>query len=296
MLVAAQRFLIAALWALFGVTSANAQAVFLGDVGLSAPDTARFGGLSAVEVTEGGTSALVLSDRGTLFGLTLTRTAGEITGVRVCCAAAIAWFEGVHLPVAQRDSEGLAILPDGTIAVSFEGRPHARVALHGRDGTQIRVLPAIPGAEVLPPNGAFEGLAADAQGRLYTVPESMPGAGPIPVLRLENGQWTRFAELTRAPGWSPVALDFDDRGRFYVLERRASVLAGFSSRLTRYTVGPTGLGAPEQLLQTRAGRHGNLEGLSVWRNGSGGLVATMVSDDNFLMILQTKLVEYAIPD
>lgn len=291
-----KRVLTTALWALILATSVNAQAVFQGDVALSAPDVSRFGGLSAVEIADGGATALLLSDRGTLFNLRLVREDHAITAASIRHAAPITWSEGIHLPTNQRDSEGLAMLPDGTLAISFEGGPFARVALHGRDGVQIATLPAIPGAEALPRNGAFEGLAADVAGRFYTIPESMPGQGPIPLLRLENGVWTRFAALDRAPGWSPVALDFDDRGRLYVLERRASGLLAFSARLSRYELQASGLGTMQRLLQTPPGRHGNLEGLSVWRDGSGRLVASMVSDDNFLPILQMALVEYLLLD
>lgn len=300
--VTTQRLLIAALSALIIGTSVNAQAVFLGDVALSALDAPLFGGLSAIEMTEGGTTAIVLSDRGTLFDLSLIRDGPTIVAVTLLRTAPITWEEGIHLPSIQRDSEGLAILPDGTLAISFEGGPHARVALHRRDGVQTTTLPAIRGAAALPRNGAFEGLAVDAQGRLYTVPESSfaaeEGHGPEVnvVMRLERDGWERFALISRSRGWSPVALDFDERGRLYMLERRESILVGFTSRLTRFETSNGSLGMAEVLLQTTAGRHGNLEGLSVWRDRAGRLIATMVSDDNFLPFLSMALVEYALPD
>lgn len=272
------------------------QAVFLGDVSLSVPAEARFGGLSAIEMAADGLGALVLSDRGTLFTLTLSRDRGRITGAAICCAAAVTGPGGTHLPEAARDSEGLARLPGGRLAISFEGQPHARVALHGADGAETAALPAIPGAGVLPRNGAFEGVAADRAGRIYTVPESMPGRGAIPVLRLQDGRWTRFAELPRGAGWSPVALDIGDDGQLYLLERRASALAGFSSRLTRFALRGDGVGPAQPLLQTSPGTHGNLEGLGIWRDAAGRLIATMVSDDNFLPVLDTTLVEYLLPD
>lgn len=292
-----QRVLIAAFAALLQISPVAAQAAFRGDVHIEATaEASRFGGLSAIEMTEGGTTALVLSDRGTLFELSLTRTAGEITDVTVCCGARITWAEGVHLSTPQRDSEGLAILPNGEVVISFEGQGYARLAVHGRDGVQTRAFPEVPGVAALPHNGAFEGVAADALGRLYTLPEAMPGQGPIPLLRLERGRWSLFAELPRSSGWSPVALDFDDRGRLYLLERRVVMPFGLSSRLTRFAVATNGLSGGEVLLHSPTGRHGNLEGLSVWRDGQGQLVATMVSDDNFLPVLNTTLVEYTLPD
>ncbi|UWQ95935.1 esterase-like activity of phytase family protein [Rhodobacteraceae bacterium M385] len=292
-----QRVLIAAFAAFLHLSPVSAQAEFRGEVHLEATaEASRFGGLSAIEMAEEGATALVLSDRGTLFDLSLTRDAGAITDVTACCGARITWDEGVHLSTAQRDSEGLAILPSGEVVISFEGQGYARLAVHGRDGAQTRAFPEVPGVAALPRNGAFEGVAADAQGRLYTLPEAMPGQGPIPLLRLDRGRWSLFAELPRSSGWSPVALDFDDRGRLYLLERRVVVPFGLSSRLTRFDVAARGLSGGEVLLHSPTGRHGNLEGLSVWRDGQGQLVATMVSDDNFLAVLNTTLVEYTLPD
>ena len=158
----------------------------------------------------------------------------------------------------------------------------------------------IPGAASLPPNGAFEGVAADAQGRIYTLPEdeapAEAGAGASAILRLVDGRWSRFALIPRPRRWSPVALDFDDAGRLYVLERNATLPLGFASRLTRYAVGPSGLSAPEPVLRTTVGRHGNLEGVSIWRDEGGRIIATMVGDDDFMPFRATTLVEYALPD
>jgi hypothetical protein len=42
--------------------------------------------------------------------------------------------------------------------------------------------------------------------------------------------------------------------------------------------------------------HDNLEGLSVWRDDQGVLHATMISDDNFIFVQQTQIVEYRLLD
>ena len=42
------------------------------------------------------------------------------------------------------------------------------------------------------------------------------------------------------------------------------------------------------------GTHSNLEGLSLWRDGQGRLIASMVSDDNFSPLLPTTLVEVVL--
>ena len=52
----------------------------------------------------------------------------------------------------------------------------------------------------------------------------------------------------------------------------------------------------EIVFETGTGTHDNLEGLSVWRDDQGRLRATMISDDNFLALQRTELVEYLLPD
>ena len=50
----------------------------------------------------------------------------------------------------------------------------------------------------------------------------------------------------------------------------------------------------EVLIQTNAGVHDNLEGLSVWRDRTGAIRLTMVSDDNFNLFQRTEIVEYIL--
>jgi hypothetical protein len=62
------------------------------------------------------------------------------------------------------------------------------------------------------------------------------------------------------------------------------------------TVTDDGLDQIEILLETPLGRHGNLEGLAVWRDNKRRIRLTMVSDNNFLAPLRSEIVEYIILD
>ena len=57
---------------------------------------------------------------------------------------------------------------------------------------------------------------------------------------------------------------------------------------------PTGLQDARILLETRGGRHGNLEGLAVWQDSHGALRLTMISDDNFQFFQRTEWVDYKL--
>ena len=49
------------------------------------------------------------------------------------------------------------------------------------------------------------------------------------------------------------------------------------------------------LLETRPLQYDNLEGISVWDDGVGMRI-TMISDDNFLFVQRTEIVEYRLRD
>ena len=80
-------------------------------------------------------------------------------------------------------------------------------------------------------------------------------------------------------------------GRLYVLERAVAGL-GFMSRVRVF--GLDG-GGGATVFESRAGLHDNLEGLSVRAEG-GGIVMTMISDDNFRFFQRTEIVEVHLPD
>jgi hypothetical protein len=286
---------IASMLAVAGPVPASPEARFLGAIKLDGVELEGLGGLSAIEMGAGGEAAVILSDRGRFFPVRITREAGRIASVGIGAGVVLTDGRGrVPRDRAAMDSEGLARLPDGQLVLSFEGE--MRMAVHGADGRERRRHAPPPGSEALPPNGAHEALAADAEGRLYTLAEDPPGAAPMQVFRLSRGQWQVVGRVPRSDGFRPVGLDFDDRGRLYLLERRFSLLGGFVTRLTRFEMPEGRLGPATVLLRTVPGRHGNIEGVSLWRGADGGLVASMVSDDNFSPLLPSEIVEYALPD
>ncbi|WP_170451638.1 esterase-like activity of phytase family protein [Ruegeria arenilitoris] len=253
-----------------------------------------FGGFSAIHVSDDGQRAWVLSDRSTLASVRIDRDGDEIVGIRIVGHWPVLSSRGRIMPGSSGDSEGLALAPDGSFFISFEG-VH-RVARYAAPGAHAQVLPRPKAFDALDQNGSFEGLAIDAQGRLYTLPEkSRTANGDIPVYRWNGRAWSTPFVLTQRDGFLPVAADFGPDGRFYVLERAVS-LTGFRSRLRRWRIAGDTPAAEEILFQTGTGTHDNLEGLSVWRDGQGRLRATMISDDNFLALQRTELVEYLLPD
>lgn len=253
-----------------------------------------FGGFSALHISDNGRQMIALSDRALLVRAVVKRDEDGITGVRITGNWPVLSSKGRPLSGRAGDSEGIAVMPDGGYYVSFEA-VH-RVARYRASDAQARVLPRPQAFEDLDLNGSFEALAIDNQGRLYTMPEkSRTRNGDIPVYRWDGKVWSTPFVLPQRGDFLPVSADFGPDGRFYVLERKLSLI-GFQSRLRRWQITKNGPIAEETLFTTGTGKHDNLEGLSVWRDDQGRLRATMVSDDNFMALQRTELVEYLLPD
>lgn len=255
---------------------------------------ASFGGFSGIEISPDGSGFHALSDRAWIYWGSVERDGqGLIRGMNIAGRAHLQDSRGVPLkPGYLGDSEGLAVGPDGRIWVSFEGLdrlasyddPDAPAIRHPRP-------PELPGMRV---NAGLEALAIREDGSLFSLPErSGRETSPFPVLRFADGEWSRFAEIRRDPRWLMVGADFGPDGFLYLLERDFHGLLGFSSRVRRLRLTDDGPRDEEILLETQPLQYDNLEGLSVWHDGQG-IRLTMISDDNFLILQRTELVEYRL--
>lgn len=270
----------------------------------------RFGGFSAIELSADGTAFTVLNDKAQFVRGTLRRSAdGIIAGVDAGPVTPLKSPDGGLLLGDDSDSEGLAVAADGTTYVSFEGV--VRVLRYPNLDDVPERLPSPPEFEDFPHNGALEALAMDGNGVIYTFPEEVAEArrirlmicqrsdrsGPdFPVWRFADGKWSQPFMLPRDGVFLPVAADFGPDGRLYVLERSFHGLAGFGSRVRSFRVGPAALSDTRLHLQSPTGLHDNLEGLSVWRDAGGAIRLTMISDDNFLPLQRTEIVEYRLAE
>ena len=259
-------------------------------------DDARFGGLSAIEMSADGGHVTALTDRGMLIRAEIRRgAAGQIADILTEPLIPLGLLAADQAKSLTYDSEGLALAPDGSIFVSTE--LDTRVIRFDPDGQAPVVLPAPQEFRAMGRNSGLEALAIDAGGALYTMPEVTDRQdGAYPVFRYRNGQWDRPFLIRGTEGFLPVGADFGPDGRLYLLERQFRGLGGFASRIRRIAPQGPGLAADEVLLETAPGAFGNLEGLSVWQDAGGSLRLTLVADDNFLFLLGTDVVEFTVPD
>lgn len=259
-------------------------------------DDPGFGGFSGIEVAQNGRDIIVLSDKGAYVAAQIARDeAGRIGSITANPVRPLQGVDGKPLQPGMSDSEGIALAADDSVYISFEGP--ARVLHYRKLDAAPKTLPIAQGFKKLQKNSALEALAIDAAGALYTLPERSGAEGkPFPIFRFKAGRWDTHLQISRQGGYLPVGADFGPDGKFYLLERDFRGLAGFSSRLRRFALGPKGFDKGETLLETPVGLYDNLEGISIWRDAAGNLTATMVSDDNFKFFLRTQIVEYQLPD
>jgi hypothetical protein len=255
-----------------------------------------FGGFSAIELSDDGLGFTALSDKALIITGQFVRDAdGVITGITA--GPLLPLVKGktkARLTDRLADAEGLALAKDGTLFVSFEAR--ARVAVLDPDLGTVKDLPRAPAFATMPNNASLEALAIAPDGTVFTLAEHPPATGDLPLFRFQGGVWDDSQRVPRVGRFLPVAADFGPDGRLYLLERDFRGIAGFSSRLRRFDMGPNGPTGAKEMFVTPFGLHDNLEGLSVWRDTAGRLRATMIADDNYLFVLRSQIVEYQLPD
>lgn len=254
----------------------------------------RFGGISAIDLAPDGLGFVAVSDSAAFFFGRFSRGArGEVTGAEVKPAVLPRSHHGTPLQDWMDDAEGVAIAPDGGLYVSYES--HDRIARYGPGGRKWIEEYWPPVFRTFAINKGIEALAIDADGRLFAIPEAPPGGGETPAYRV-RGQTAEVAfTLRRDRNWSPTGADFGPDGKLYLLERDFWPLLGFSSRVRRITLAGDRVRADEVIWQSDPDHHDNLEGLAAWRDRAGAIRLSLVSDDNFLPVQTTEIVDLLVP-
>lgn len=253
-----------------------------------------FGGFSGIEMSADGRSYTALSDRATVRWGSIERDSqGRIRSLSTAGRARLQDSSGTKLkPGYLGDAEGLAIDAEGRMYVSFEGLD--RIARFDDPDRPAERIPPAPAFKALVRNAGLEALAVTPEGDILTMPEQWESSTPMtPVWRFRDGTWSTAFRLPRDGVWAPVGADVGPDGKLYVLERDFRGLRGFASRVRRYAMDGDSVGPPEHILTTSLLQFDNLEGIAVWADGQG-IRITMISDDNFLFVQRTELVEYRV--
>ncbi len=278
---------------------------FRGGVELRSSD-AVFGGLSDIEVLEGN-RFLSQSDDGQWFEGDLALDGqGALTGVANMRTAMMRDERGEpFVNKSAADSEDIAQLPDGRIAVSFEQTQTIRIYDLNRDGPFGAATdgPRLAGVERLPPNQGLEALAALSDGTLVVGAEG--GDRPTTPIWLAplNAQTPApiAAHFPLSGGFSLTSLDRLPNGDLVAMERFYAPVIGARARIVRIPaieVHPSAAPMHVDQLAQLGPPHpvDNFEGVSAVRLPNGVTRLYIVSDNNFSRRQRTYLFAFDVID
>ncbi len=161
---------------------------YAGGLALSSPDTARFHGLSDLAIGADGALTAVTDEGDLITARLVLDRAGRLVGLTEGRVKALTGPDGKPLQGKQDgDSEGLALLANGDLLVSFEQRH--RIWLYPAAGGPPQPAPTPQAA--FPDNGGLEALG----------PDPAAGADAYVAGAEESGQtWTCRVSTTCTPG------------------------------------------------------------------------------------------------
>jgi len=275
---------------------------FRGGLHLTSPDP-RFGGLSALLLSEDGTRLTAVTDKGHwITARLLTDSAGAPLGLAEAEIGELHGPGGRHLRgKREADSESLARLADGELVVGFE-RDH-RLWRYPTAPNPLAERPAaipVPAAlRSLRSNSGIEALAVLADGALLAIAEGREQAATSAAFLWRGGAWSELV-YPRAPGFRPTGATTLPGGDLLVVERSFNLFDGVAIRLQRIAASQCRAGATLQGTTLAVLRRpltlDNMEGVAARRGESGETLIYLISDDNFSLLQQTLLLVFVLED
>ena len=269
-----------------GPTASVGTFRYAGGFVMTSADTSRLHGLSDLEVMADGRIVAISDDGDLVKGRIVLGAEGRLTGVSQMTLAPLTDPGGKPLggDKTTSDAEGLAILPNGDMMVSFE-RQH-RIWLYPARGGPPRAVSSPNSA--FPDNDGMEALALD----LAT------GSGAYLVGREDTREtWTCRLSAGCRPGIQPGDASMGKLGaaralpggRWAFLLRDFSVTSGATIRiLITDRAGKT----LDLHTITRPATVDNFEGISALPRADGSVRFYLISDDNFSPAQRTLLLAF----
>ena len=262
-----------------------------GNIRLNSSDS-NFGGLSGLSVTDDGLHFVAISDRGHFVTGDIIRDGGRLAEAVITAVLPINDSKGNPLDGRNIDAEGLAVLSDGSLLISFES--NSRVMRHADLTSAPTFLPSTEAFGTLQSNSGLEALAVDAAGVVFAIPERSGALDrPFPVYRLIDGIWDERITVPRRGDYLVTGADIDEQF-LYVLERYYKPLGGFQTRVRRFEIAGDVLVDEQVLLESRLGQYDNMEGIDVWHDAAGQTRIVLISDDNFRFYQRNQMVEFVL--
>ncbi len=267
-------------------------------------DTRFFGGLSGLFIDDNGNRMVAVTDHGDWISAPLSHDSeGRLTGVGTMTMSPLIGLDGeaidTILEPQERDAEGLTVMPDGRVMVSFERR-HRVWVYDDLASIEEPLELELPDTIVrLPGNGGIETIEFLSDGRLLMIAEEPVGTGiTIDAWILDKDLRWRCIGYIQRDGFQVTDATALPDGRVLVLERWYAAPASLRIRIRELS--PEMLdantpldGEPIVLLKQNL-IIDNFEGLDHRVGPDGTIYLYMISDDNFEALQATYLYQFRL--
>lgn len=279
-----------------------------------ASENPGFGGWSGLIVSEDGTHMLAMSDAAHWLTARLAYDArGDLIGATKGRIAPMLNRAGRPMSKHEGDAEGLTAavdgVPDGVVYASFEGNDRVwRYDLsHGIGHVLPQPVPMGAWIKRQKPNEGLEAITVMAPGTLLALSESMKDAhgditGALEIVG-KGGKTvtTKMLGIVPHPPFHITSVARDGHGGVYLLERRFSLTGGLGMEIRHIDAAEIHPGAriKGQVLTNLSLQNAgidNMEGLSVRHTADGRTLLYVISDDNYMRLVQrTLLFQFEVP-
>jgi hypothetical protein len=264
-----------------------------------------FGGFSALWRSANGQSLVAVADHAHWLRARVETSEGRLSGLSDAVLSPLLLDSGKPLARSRFfDTESLAIAGKTAFVGAERSQDIIRFDWDGA-GKLARGRPIQVPEEVreLPNNRGLEAMAvapprSTLAGALVAIAERDGRGSDTPTKGfLLTGRHQGTFYVARSDDYEIADLAFLPSGDLLLLDRRFSLLGGFSIRLRRIAgaaVRPGALIDGPVLYESDAAQQiDNMEGLAVHREGRD-TVLTLISDDNFNPLQRTLLLEFAL--
>lgn len=255
---------------------------------------ADFGGFSGLAVYSRGARFVTVSDQGAIYDVSVTRGAdGKITAIASHWTGRPLDNKGDEVAGFHADAEAVARAKDGSLYIAFES--YTRIARFRLPDLTPHPLHTWERFRTLWGNKSLESLALRPDGVLLGVIEKpvAGGAEYRTIIGTEN-DWQSGPPIPTRGGYKAVDAVFGGDGQLWLLERDFSWLGDYRTRIRRFSQVRDGWSEADTVLDTGWGELDNMEGMSLWQDGNGRTMVTLISDDNFLGLQETLVAEYVL--
>ena len=260
------------------------------EINLNIPE---MGGLSAIKVTSFGEKFVTISDRGKYFEGTFNRNLlGSINNLTVLKTGSLLNSSGKALSGRNTDSESLTTTQTEGFYISFESND--RIMFHKNLDSPGEFLPKHSDFKRFDKNKGLEAIASNSKGEIHAIPEAPPeGDSNYPIYKLVNNKWTIFSRFTQSNSFLVTDAVFLPDNNLLLLERDYNWGLGFKMQLRILTFDANTITGQNIIFSLDSGLH-NYEGISIWQDKTEHYYITLISDNNFLPFVNSKVKEFKL--